>query len=52
VRNFDLKPGDPSDLCVLDAGWANLRSSIASIRVIHTLVDGQIVYSDSSANIS
>jgi predicted amidohydrolase YtcJ len=39
-----LCPGAPADMCLLDRPWALARTALADVRVIATLVRGQVVH--------
>ena len=47
-----VEPGDPSDLCVLKRGFSLERDSLIEDPVVHTIVNGELLYSASSRKIS
>ena len=47
-----VQPGDPADLCVLKKGFSLERDSLIEDPVVHTIVNGELLYSASSRKIS
>jgi predicted amidohydrolase YtcJ len=43
-----LNPGEPADLCVLKAGFSLEKDSLNEEPVVHTIVNGELLYSASS----